>query len=206
MDRFIKVPVNFNGVPYKDRRLYVRFLDMKLQTTEGIFRIKVRRHRRTYYREAAKLVDKGWARRCTPGEKGLVALRSYQHVWRDLGVMRYPIRRRGNRAGYVYYKVPCGHFADDRPTYLRQIECEIKKRLAKRQAAQIRWRLNNKACNENTQATFSARSAARLFGYRSPSTGSKLRKENFEVIPGPSVPYFNRVTGRYEEPTKRIAL
>jgi hypothetical protein len=95
--------------------------------------------------------------------------------------------------------------AEDRKKYYAQIRDIIQKKIAERKRAQIRWRLR-KCSNNGLMATFGARSAALLFGYSSPSTGSKLRKKNFSVIVTNSKLGFNSVRGRWEEPCKMIAL
>ncbi len=213
---FLKVPVNFESIPYKDQRLYIKYLDLKAQTDEGIFKNYFKKqsaeHKR-YRRAIQSLIERGWGTRCAKTEAGSISLRSYQHVWRDLGVdrlvkkkKRFHDTRKGTGYGFYYFKIQIDWLESERKVYYQQIKDIIQKKMSKRRRAQIRWSLKQKKVNDLTQANFSAKSAAVLFGYRSPSTGSKLRKKHFSVIAADSKPFFNRVTGRYEEPTKKIAL
>lgn len=199
---FLKCPINFENVSFQDRRLYINYLDCKSQSVEGIFKVYNTPNKRNYYRMAKKLIDRGWASPCRGGENGNISLRAYQFVWRDLGIPQMHVQ---TRSAFVYFKIEREKLSTDRETYVKEIDTIIKRYSAKRRAAQIRWNLNKQGLN-SSQANFSAMSAALLFGYRSVSSGSKLRKENFSMIEGKSIPYYNKVRGRFEEPTKRIAL
>lgn len=202
---FIKVPVNIGEMlkdghkrkSWKDFKLYVKFLDLKVQNPNcGTFQIF---HSHRYYQRVIKqLTARGWAWR--EGRK--VFLKAYQHVWRDLGITRVNVARIER---FKYWKIPISTFSEERKTYLKEIEDEIRKRITKRKLAQIRYALKEM----DTQATFSAMSAGSTFGYRSPSTGSKLRQKYFSLVPTTpeeSKPRFNKAHGRYEEPTRKIAL
>ena len=198
---FLRVPVNIEGVPWRVFRLYVKFLDLKAQNPDaGTF--KIYHSKRSYQKAIKEMINKGWAFGRGRGE---VKLRAYPAVWRLMGIQQLRFK---NILKYRYWKIPLDGFSDDRPTYLREIEREIRQRMAMRKAAQIRRALQNKGTN-NDRATFAGMSACLLFGYQSPSTGSKLRKSFFEVLPQTpeeAKPYFNRVNGRYENRTKQIAL
>ena len=149
-----------------------------------------------------EMISKGWA---FDRGRGEVKLRAYPFVWRQMGIQQLRFK---NILKYRYWKIPIDGFSDDRPAYLREIEKEIRKRMAVRKGAQIRRALQIKG-TDNDRATFAGMSAALLFGYQSPSTGSKLRKSFFEVLPQTpeeAKPYFNRVNGRYENRTKQIAI
>ncbi len=216
---FIKCPVNIadalkesankkisrrhNSKAWKDFRLYVKYLDLKVQNPNvGTFQI-IHSHR-YYQRTVKQLISKGWAFR-----KGrTIYLRAYQHVWKDLGV--YQVDDDGIPR-FKYWKIPVSIFSAERKTYLKEIEDEIRKRITKRKLAQIRYALKGKGegLTRANQATFSAKSASTLFGFTSDATGSKLRQKYFNVLPmtpEESKPRFNKQRGRYEEPTKRIAL
>lgn len=205
---FIKCPVNIGETlkwnstkgAWKEFRLYTRYLDLKAQSPNtGTFRIK---HSPRYYQRTIKqLIAKGWAWR----DGRTVYLKAYQHVWRDLGIGRVQ-QKHGLK--FKYWKIPVSLFSDQRKIYLKEIEVEIRKRIAKRKLAQIRWALKQKGKNEQSE-TFSAKSAGTTFGYRSPSTGSKLRQIYFEVLPMSEDelrPKFSKERGRYEVPTKKIAI
>ena len=205
---FIKCPVNISDSlrdksdrkAWKDFKLYVRYLDLKVQNPDfGTFQIC---HSARYYQRLIKqLIAKGWAWK----EGKTIFLKAYQYVWRDMGINRVEYK---GHLKYKYWKIPTDGFSLERKVYLREIEDEIRKRISKRKLAQMRYAL--KANGEVTdKATFSAKSAGSLFGYKSPSTGSKLRKHYFSVVEVPAEqakPRYNRDRGRYEEPTKQIAI
>lgn len=199
---FIKCPVNIGDcrTPWKDFRLYCKYLDLKAQNPNvGEFRIYC--NHRYYQRTLKQLIQRGWALKV---KTKIVRLKAYQHVWRDMGIVRI------NRDGiprFQYWKIPTNIFADDRQTYLRQIEEEIRKRIAQRKRAQIRHAL--KKGDDKHQVTFAAKSASLLFGFRSCSTGSKLRQKYFDVLKQSdqeSKPYFDQKEMRYKNQTKKIAL
>src|SRR5690606_12754851 len=202
---FIKCPVNIadslrdkaDQKAWKDFKLYIKYLDLKVQNPDcGTFRIE---HSPRYYQRVIKqLIAKGWAWK----EGKTLFLKAYQYVWRDMGINRVQYK------GYLkfrYWKIPIDGFSLERKVYLKEIETEIRKRITKRKLAQIRYALKEKA----DRATFSAKSAGSLFGYKSTSTGSKLRKDYFSVVPmtpEQAKPRYNRDRGRYEQPTKQIAI
>lgn len=216
---FIKCPVNigdalkesasdmiakrkFNKI-WKDFRLYVKYLDMKVQNPNvGIFKIC---HSHRYYQRTIKdLIAKDWAYR----KNGTIYLRAYQHVWKSLGIYRVDDDKVPR---YKYWKIPVEIFSIERKTYLKEIEDEIRKRITKRKLAQFRYALKEKgeSSGRADQATFSARSASTLFGFTSPSTGTKLRQKYFNVLPmtkEEAKPRFIKAHGRFEEPTKKIAI
>ncbi|MBL7850712.1 MAG: hypothetical protein JNN04_07415 [Cyclobacteriaceae bacterium] len=198
---FFRVPVNLEGIPWRVFRLYVKYLDLKVQNPDaGTF--KIYHSKRSYQKAIKEMISKGWL---FDRGRGEVKLRAYPAVWRLMGIQRFRVK---GVLKYRYWKIPLDGFSDDRPTYLREIEKEIRKRMAVRKGAQIRRALQIKGTN-NDRATFAGMSVALLFGYQSPSTGSKLRKSFFEVLPQTeeeAKPYFNRVNGRYENRTKQIAL
>jgi hypothetical protein len=231
---FVRVPVNFTGItlsrvngkvkrlpmiPYTLQRLYIQYLDCKAQTSEGIFtnfwsRKRGASNRQHYRRVISALLKQGWARPCTNEENGDIALRSYRYVWRQLGIERFRVKDRrkffdqkkySSGEQYSDFKIYCSDLSDDRKTYYQQIKNIIHKKLTDRKCAQIRWRLKKgRKHSDITQATFGAESAALLFGYRSSSSGSKLRKKNFSVLPSNGKPKF--LNGEWREPCKLIAL
>lgn len=216
---FVKCPVNigdaltesandviekrkFNKV-WKDFRLYVKYLDLKVQCPDlGMFKIQY--SHRYYQRTISDLIAKDWAYR----KKGIIYLRAYQFVWKSLGI--YRVNDNGIPR-FKYWKIPVEKFSMTRKDYLKELEDEIRKRIAKRKLAQIRYALKGKgeSSARADHATFSARSAGTLFGFTSSSTGTKLRQKYFNVLPmtkEEAKPRFNKARGRYEEPTKKIAI
>lgn len=223
---YIKCPVNIGDTlnlrstdsqPWRDFKLYVKYLDLKVQNPDcGTFRINYAH--RYYQRTIKDLIKRGWAER----RKRKIYLRAYQFVWRDLGISRVNVN---GLMRYRYWKIPIKNLSMERVSYemktlhtssgiiskriktgyLRDIENEIRKRIAKRKRSQIAYALKER----RTEEKFSAKSAACCFGYRSTSTGSRLRGEYFELVPmtkEESKPKFNKERGRFEEPTKRIVL
>ncbi|MFN5169601.1 MAG: hypothetical protein ACK5DD_08250 [Cyclobacteriaceae bacterium] len=200
---FLRVPVSMEGVPWKVFKLYVKYLDLKAQNPDvGSFRIYYAK--RSYQKAIKEMIAKDWA---FDRGRGEVKLRAYPHVWRLMGIRRTLC---GNILKYRYWKIPIVGFSDERRHYLKEIENKIRQRMAKRKGAQIRRALSNKGTRGNDRATFAGRSASLLFGYKSPATGSKLRKTYFPVIeyqtPEEAKPYFNKANGRYENRTKQIAI
>lgn len=215
---FLKVPTNIGDVlkesagkgSWKDFKLYVRYLDVKAQNPNcGTFDIEV--SPRYYQRLIKKLVERGWAWR----EGRTIKLKAYQAVWRSMNIQRVKIKKMSR---FKYWKIPIDKFSVERRIhdgkglsvkgYLKEIEDEIRKKIARRKRAQIAYALKEKD-RDTSRATFSAKSAASVFGYKSPQSGSKLRSKYFSVIPmtaEQAKPRFNKVRGRYEEPTKEIAL
>lgn len=204
---FIKIPVNIGdslkensrSKGWKDFKLYCRFMDLKVQNPNcGTFRIE--HTHRAYQRVIKDLIKRGWAWR----EGRTVKLKAYQFVWRSMGVKRVRVN---NILKFKYWKISVSLFADERRDYLRQIENVIREKIASRKLAQIRYALKAKG-ERIDKATFSSISASSLFGYRSPSTGTKLRKKFFSVVEPEtkSKPFFNVKRGRYEELTKQIHL
>lgn len=197
---FVKCPVNIAGITYLDMRLYIKYLDLKAQNPDcGTF--KIFHTKRSYQRDIKEMVERGWAMR----DGNEIKLRAYQEVWRRLGIPQLRIKHI-NR--YRYWKIPTENFLGERRKYLPELEEYIRKKMANRKLAQMRYALKEQGV-KTYQATFSAFSASLLFGYKSPSSGSNLRKKYFEVIPmtkEEAKPYFNIKNGRYEDPPKKIAL
>lgn len=211
---FLKVPKDFGNIPYKDQRLYCLFLDCKAQNRHGVFsNIFSRKYspsHRQYYRRAMRLLlSRGWATRLPEG----ISLRSYLHVWRDLEIKpvakrnrkKFKDKRLGSGHYFAYYKIDCSNINGKPSEIKKQIGEVIKKMIAERKSAQIRWMLNKRQ-RGITQATFGASATALLFGYHSAASGSKLRDKYFKVLPGVGKAGFNKEKGRWEEPCKRIQL
>jgi hypothetical protein len=90
--------------------------------------------------------------------------------------------------------------------------------MAERKRKQIYFAINGrgrrrKALNETgeikNRATFSAKSSAILFGYKSPASGAKLREKYFSLLPQTGAEmkqFWNPTTGRYENHPRQIAL
>lgn len=198
---FLRVPVNIEGVPWRVFRLYVKYLDLKAQNPDaGVF--KIYHSRRSYQKAIKEMISKGWV---FDRGRGEVKLRAYPFVWRQMGIQQLRFK---NILKYRYWKIPVDLFSDERPKYLKQIEKEIRRRMAVRKAAQVRRALSNKGTRDDS-ATFAGMSASLLYGYRSAHSGSKLRDFFFEVLPQTpeeAKPYFNKVRGRWENRTKRIDL
>lgn len=198
--QFIKVPRNIGDVlvdnGWKIFRLYCQFLDLKAQQPDiGVF--KIEHSKRYYQRIVSKLIKSEWAWR----EGRTIHLKSYQHVWRSMGINRI-------KGKYKYWKLPVEQFSDELREYSQEIQIAIRAKITGRKLAQIRKALKTKGERQSC-VTFSAMSSSILFGYKSSSSGSKLRKKYFELIPlDPAVdkPYFDTKEGRFKEPTRRIAI
>ena len=199
---FLKVPVNAQFKSFKDLRLYCIYLDMKAQTPEGVYKIQIRSLKDYVSRSFKKLVARGWA---SKNNDGSFSLRAYQYVWRDLGIYQIEVKRHFK---YRYKKIWIDSLPIDRTEYLKELEEIINQHIAKRKAAQIRWRLLETG-NKLSEATFGSIKAANLFGYRSASSGSKLREKYFSLIPqteDQKKQYWNPAKGMYQNHCRMIAV
>lgn len=196
---FLKIPVTIAETSWKDLRLYVRYLDLKCQNPDvGTFTIH--HSRRAYQRDIKAMIKKGWIVR--DGRK--IILKAYQAVWRQMEINRVRVKGLWR---YKYWKIPVDVTSLERCNYLKEIENIIRKKVTKRKLSQLRFALKDEG--DKNQATFSSKSAASLFGYRSTSSGSKLRQKYFSIVeqtPEESKLYFNKAHGRFEARTKKIEI
>lgn len=213
----VKCPVNIAEVlsenaktrAWKTFKAYLKFLDVKAQFPNlGIFDIKqtATKERRYFQRVINELISKGWAWR----QGNVIKLRAYQAVWRSMGIERITtVTESGKRlTRYKYWKFPTSEFTGERKEYMKLLEQRIRERITKRKLAQMRFALRNKGLKKDTE-TFSCISAGFLFGYKSPSTGSKLRDKFFSVVDVDKQVYkpkFDKRRGIVAYPSKEVIL
>ncbi|MGE0588926.1 MAG: hypothetical protein AB7O48_10170 [Cyclobacteriaceae bacterium] len=199
---FLKVPVNAQFKSYKDLRLYCSYLDFKAQNPEGIYKVFIRKNKDYVSRNFKKMQRRGWA---SKNRDGTISLRAYQYVWRTLGIHQIKVN---GRFKFKYYKIWIDSLSMDRKSYLKELERIIQKKIAERKAAQMRFRrLENKG--QLSEVTFGSIRAANLFGYKSASSGSKLREKYFSLIPQTEQEkkqYWNPSKGMYQNHCRKIAL
>lgn len=95
---YIKIPVNIGGIDWKLLRLYIKYLDLKVQSPDlGTFQIH---HSDRYYqRTVESIIEKGWAWRSNKK----IYLKAYQEVWRSMGIARVSMN---GISRFKYWKIP----------------------------------------------------------------------------------------------------
>ena len=179
----LKIPYALN-VNVGQAKLLSQFLDFKLYNPQGRLtpkdygRIKKQRVSNRYWLE--KLVNAGWAYR----DGKAYCLKSYDHVWAMLRVNKTKAHK--HRGLYTkFYKLDPEEFDLEKKIYNKQIIDLLLKRTASNQMRRMRFKRTHNTCQSSDERVefFGVRKAAKLFGFKSPSTGHKYRKLYFEVIP-----------------------
>lgn len=195
----LKIPTGLFRLSTKDVRLYCAYLDFKAFNSEGHICPPYARDRFYYTYWRKKLIAKGWAI-----EKGkCIALVSYQQVWKDMGV-KPSWNKRQKRYRFPYRKVQPENLPEERKEYFKALQQVVFARIAGNKVRQIKWRLKSKQVNTKTETFISSRTVARLVGLNSPASGSKYRKQLFQVIPEPTQQVKTGYGYRYK--CKKIAL
>lgn len=213
-DQFIKLPKALFSIHPYDALLYANYVDLKAYGRKGgatgtdgalVLRPGKDRHNLKYW--AGRLVSRGWAEKMPDGA---YRLRSYQHVWRSLGVQR-SWTAGIKKYKFAYHKISIGalHLCTDRKVYARQIKDLILRQVAANKKAQVKCRLKESTAPGQpvkTETSISCRTVGtKLFGLRSSASGSKYRKLYFDVIDEPTE--LRKLPGNlYRYPCKRIAL
>lgn len=154
-------------------KCYVAYLWFK--TRSGQLELnKAYRNRNNYW--VKKLISCGFIYR----DKGCIRLKSYQEVWRIMGVER--INKVNGILGFRYFKVEASP-----ENFMKDCLSQILKFIAERKKSQIVKRLESrlhrkgKLIRQTETVKFSCESTAKLFGYRSEMSGCKYRKVYFNV-------------------------
>lgn len=199
----LKVPKNLFSLSPKEVKLYAAYLDFKLFNPEGVIQLPfARKADRGYYSYwLRKLVAKGWV--SLMGSK--YSLRSYQEVWKSMGVHQ-PWNVDVQKYRYAYVQIACDNLSFERKLYRNQIIEFIRNRIAGNKVRQIKWRLKNRQtpAMAKTETFMSSRAVAKLFGYKSSSSGHKTRQKYFNVIPEPLVTI--KTIDGYRKLCKKIAI
>lgn len=132
-------------------------------------------------------------------------LKSYEGVWGILGIKK-PKFRKGQR--YRFYKLL------DHSTwseFKKKVIDDIQGLQTERKIAQFKRRLNNAGMSTdvNHSPLFSAQAAAKLFGYKSRTSGSRYREKYFEMVKEPlrlRLKYTSDMLPYFQFDCKRIIL
>lgn len=174
----IKVPIGLNCT-VEQAKLYAQFLDFKLYNPQGVLTpklygaLKTNRVKNRYWLE--KLVVAGWATK----SKSNYHLKSYTFVAKSLGLSEYFIK---GRLMVPYFKVNPDKLALDKKVYIKQLIDLLLKRTVENKRRQMLHAQKTHANTQNRFESYGVRSAADLFGYRSPKTGLKYRNKYFSVV------------------------
>jgi hypothetical protein len=175
---FLKIPVNLN-VPVKTLHCYAAYLWFKKINRQGILTAdnlpKAFRNRNNYWLK--KLVSVGFITHS--GDS--YSIRSYQDVWRIMGVQK--CRKNTGHDAYKYVKY---EFNNDK-TFLKDVKDSIFKHLVERKKNQIAHRLASgrpikRIRQIGTCVKFSGERAKEMFGYKAFSSGLKARDKYFKVF------------------------
>lgn len=179
---FLKVPQG-DSIPVGKLRCYAAYLWVKKFNRKGVISHSDihpdYRNRFNYW--IKKLVSAGFVSK----HDGYYSIRSYQHVWRILGVKRF--KTQSGHLKFKYWKIT----VDSEKTFLKDIKDGVFRHLANRKKNQIAYRLANgnnslklRTRKLGTFVNLSGRSAAKLFGYKYFSSGLKYRDQYFKVRKG----------------------
>jgi len=191
---YLKYPINIQCemIDFKD---YVRYLWFKKMDRQGIVLFsQMHSDRYTNHNWMRSLIKRGWATRI----KGGYQLISYQAVWRSIGIKRV-IRRADDREFFKYRKLPCWiktyttkDFFNYCVKYLREEMARTKRQhLTYRLLMGSKYQTNPKNVAQVKRnlfqigvfekPVFTTNAAAKLYGYKSPSSGKKLLMKYFEI-------------------------
>lgn len=177
--RHLKIPVNFEEIPYDKRNLFVAFLHLQSFSPYGRIHIS-KVPRRKFHHWLNKLTGAGLISR----DKDYYILKSNEYVWGILGIKR--INYKGNE--YRWRKLPNSFKSLKWSEFKRKAIEDIQSYQTERKKAQLRRRhkLAGNPINNKT-SLFGAKAAARVFGYKSVASGSKYRDKWFDVVKEPSI-------------------
>lgn len=170
----LKVPVNIQA-PISTLKCYCAYLWFK--TRSGELELNSAYKNRNYY-WVRKLYSCGFLIQ----KDGVYRLKSYQEVWRLMGVER--VNKTKNFKGFRYFKIYCPNpdtfLKDALDQILKHIVERKKKQIAKRLALGLHRKVDSIRKTETVQ--FSCQSTAKLLGYRSDTSGYDYRMRYFKVI------------------------
>lgn len=164
-------------------RMYAHYLDFKLYNPQGRLtpriysRVRKNRVKNKYWLD--KLVSVGWA---SKSDKGTYYLASYKAVWKILGGTE------------DFYRINPDDLSDT--DYIKELIGELLQRTADNKRRRIAKTVNK--CGVKDFVSYGVRKAAELFGYKSPTTGSKYRSRYFSVLKSDRK-VFRTTNKQYEE-------
>lgn len=183
----LKIPYQLD-LTIDQAKLYAQFLDFKSYNPQGRLtpadfgRIKSQRVSNRYWLE--KLVSAGWAYK----DGKAYCMRSYKHVWTSLSIAPRP----ESEDRFYFYKLKEDKLALDKKTYTKQIIQHLLERTVANKLRRMKYAKKTDTIvlgKRETSGFFGVRSAAKLFGRKSPATGAKYRDKFFSVIKEPRKVY-----------------
>lgn len=173
--RHLKIPVNFDRVPYEHRNLYVAFLWVQQYSPFG--RVKISNiPKRQFHHWINKLIGAGWMRK----EGNYYVLIGNERVWELLKIKKVNFKKRHT---YYFRKLPKN--IETWPEFKRKIVDDIQGWQTECKKRQLLRRHKYSDANATKTSLLSSMSVAKLFGYRSNVTGSKYRDKYFDVVQEP---------------------
>lgn len=182
--------MNLEGVSARDINCYAAYEWFKQMDRFGVI-TKAHlsgkyRNRNNYWLK--KLLSIGWMYR----EKDHYRMKGQHEVWRILGVK--PCKKANGKYGFKYIKL----VVDSDDTFLKDVKDGIFKHLVKRRKNQIAYRLasgrhskRNEILKKGTRVELSGTCAAKLFGYKSFTSGLKYRNKYFKVTRGKKIKFLD---------------
>jgi hypothetical protein len=170
--RVIKQPISLGNLNFADLRLLSVYLCLKSQAIDGkLSKCQIRQF--NYWKQ--KLLFRGLIK-LDRSEKYYL-IRSYQATWEIFGIME-TVSSNGK-----HKRVFCRKIEHDN---VKDILKALYEHKAQTLANQIRYaRTAGRKTTVNILAPLSARTVSKLFGYKQPCTGSRKRKQLFNLVNEP---------------------
>jgi hypothetical protein len=175
--QYLKIPKNWQGVNWENRNIYIAYLWMKRYSRFGRVHIS-HLPKRHFGHWISKLISVGFVKR----EGEYLILIGYHKVWTLLGISK--VNYRGHKV-HRWRKLP--DFYNTWSEFKKKLIEDIQGYQTERKKAQFRRRYSLAGSPKGVDYTplFSAASAAKLFGYKSRTSGSRLRERFFDLVEEP---------------------
>jgi len=186
--QFLKIPKNWQGVRWENRNIYIAYLWVKRYSRFGRVHISAlpKKH---FGHWIIKLLSVGFMRR----EGDYYVLIGYEKVWCILGIGK--VKFKGGKRYRFHRVLDCSTWS----FFKKKLIDDIQGFQTERKKAQFRRRLNYAGVSTDVKyrPLFSSESAAKLFGYKSRTSGSKYRDKLFDVVQEPTVLRLHYTSDRY---------
>lgn len=174
--QFLKIPVNWVDISYEHRNIYIAYLWVKRYSRFG--RVHKRHLPKSHFWHwISKLISVGFMSK----EGDYYVLKGYEKVWGLLGIQKVNFRKSKK---YRFYKVL---EASSWALFKKKMIKEILGNQTSRKIKQLRRYNNGGMSTDVSFSPLSSETVAKLFGYRSRTSGNKYRAEMFEVVKEPLV-------------------
>lgn len=176
--QFLKIPKNWENISWEHRNIYVAYLWVKRYSRFG--RVH-RRHlpKKHFWHWISKLVSVGFMRL----EGDYYVLKGYNEVWGLLGISKV---KTGAGKRFRFYKGL--DLQTNWSSFKKKVVSDILGFQAERKKAQVKVKLKYRGMSTDvsTQSIlFGSSSAAKLFGYKSRTSGSRYREKMFDLVKEP---------------------